>query len=178
MGSEFIAFIVFLLLGFVFEIYNIHYDYHHPIAAFSIENVPIDNYLDFIANKKVLLNGRRIIKCVDEENDVYYILRLDLKNENNIWRFAHMYGFRFVPIRIVANSILNAYGLIAFPFVIIMNQLIVPFSILYQILEGLLDFIVSLPMIFFGDASKPPTIDTEPIFQFLEFVASYSYSGK
>lgn len=177
MGSEFIAFIVFLLLGFVFEIYNIHYDYHHPIAAFPIENVPIDNYLDFIANKKVLLNGRRIIKCVDE-NDVHYILRLDLKNQNNIWRFAHMYGFRFVPIRIVANSILNAYGLIAFPFVLIINQMIVPFSILCQILEGLLYFIVSLPMIFFGDASKPPTIDTEPIFQFLEFVASYSYSGK
>lgn len=81
-----------------------------------------------------------------------------------------MYGLRFVPFRIVENSILNAYGLIMYPFVMIMTPSIVLISIVYQFLEGFLDFIVGLPMIFFADANKPPTLDMEPLMHFINGV--------
>ena len=153
--------------GLLFELYRIHYDYHHPITATINSTIFIDNYLDFITNKTILLNSRIVIRCIDA-NNIKHHLRLDLKYKNNIWRFVHMYGYWCVPLRIMANVILNACGFILVPFTFILNPLIIPFSILYQLIEGFLDAIVLLPMIFLTPADAPPTMDTEPLLRAIE----------
>lgn len=162
---------ILLFFGFLIELYFIHSDYHTPIPAkVATDTIHFDvaNYLDFIANKTIIFNARNTIKCYD--TDGAYLLELNLRNKNNIWRFEHRYGLRFVPFRILANSILYGFALAMSPLVILAPvtpiALVIP-SILYQILESVLDFAIAVIQFILPRPDKPPTIDLEPLLEII-----------
>lgn len=179
MMGHYLPLSILLFLGFLIELYVAYHDYYTPIPATvpSITSTTLEftvaNYLDFIANKTIVLNALDVIKCSDGTQ-----LRLRLRNKNNIWRFEHMYGTRFIPFRVIANSILYGFGIVAYPFALLYiycnNTVTLAFYIAaffsYQTLESVLSFIVMSIIIIVPDPDKPPTVDLQPLLRLIKYV--------
>lgn len=134
------------------------------------------DYLQFVQDKQVLVNGYRTIKCKEytATQTIGYHMELDIDNRRNIWRLSNQHGPVYAALKAMSNVVVNACALVFAPCLLIGNDCVTFASIIIQTVESALDlvtfilfFVVSL--IYSEGKERPPTVDVRRLLNFFGF---------
>lgn len=154
-------------------------EYGPPRTEYSWEEdgdvFHVVDYLQFIQDKRVQVNGYRTIKCNEYANQtIAYYVELDISNRKNIWRLSNQHGPVYASLKAISNVVLNACSFVFIPFLIFGDGAFTFANFCIHILECVLNlfifiimFVVSL--VYSEGKERPPTFDVRRILNFLGF---------